>query len=82
MYVSHQALRILGGDRMTAAEQRQADEQLGRIVAALSRSRRRFRKVGQPESPPGASDSAHMLSQSARKECPAHYRPAPTGARR
>jgi hypothetical protein len=80
--VSHQALRILGGDSMTAAEQRQADEQLGRIVAALSRSRRRFRKVGQPDSPPGATDSVPLLSQSARKECPTRHRPAPTGARR
>jgi len=42
MYVSHQALRILAADRMTAAEQREADEQLGRIVAALSQSWRRF----------------------------------------
>jgi hypothetical protein len=42
MYVSHQALRILGRDRLTAAQQREADEQLGRMVAALTRSRRRF----------------------------------------
>jgi hypothetical protein len=41
MYVSHQALRILGRDSMTAAEQREADEQLGRIVVGLSWSRRR-----------------------------------------
>ena len=42
MYASYQALRILGADRMTAAEQRAADDQLGQIVAALSQSRRRF----------------------------------------
>ena len=42
MYVSNQALRLLARDRMTAAEQRAADDQLGRIVAALSQSRRRF----------------------------------------
>jgi hypothetical protein len=42
MYVSHQALRILAPDGMTAAEQREADEQLGRIAAALSRSRSQF----------------------------------------
>jgi hypothetical protein len=42
MYVSHQALRILARDRMTATEQRQADDQLGQIVAALARSGRRF----------------------------------------
>jgi hypothetical protein len=44
MYVSHQALRILAHDRMTAAEQREADAQLGQIVAALSLSWRRFGK--------------------------------------
>ena len=42
MYVSHQALRILAGDGMTTAQQREADDQLGRIIAALSRSGRRF----------------------------------------
>jgi hypothetical protein len=42
MYMSHQALRILARDRMTAAEQRAADDQLGRIAAALSVSLRRF----------------------------------------
>jgi hypothetical protein len=42
MYVSYQVLRVLAADGMTAAEQREADEQLGRLVAALSRSRRRF----------------------------------------
>jgi hypothetical protein len=42
MYVSYQVLRILAADRMTAAEQRQADDQVGRIAAALSQSRRRF----------------------------------------
>jgi hypothetical protein len=42
MYVSYQVLRILAGDRMTAAEQREADEQQGRIVAGLSQSRRRL----------------------------------------
>jgi hypothetical protein len=45
MYVSYQVLRILAADRMTAAEQRQADEQLGRIVAALSQSARRFARA-------------------------------------
>jgi hypothetical protein len=42
MYVSYQVMRILAADRMTAAEQRQADEQLGRIAAALSQSWCRF----------------------------------------
>jgi len=42
MYVSHQAMRTLSRDRMTAAQQREADEQLGRIAAALSPSRWRF----------------------------------------
>lgn len=103
MYVSYQVLRILAGDGVTTAEQRAADEELGRIVAALSRSRRRFaertralagalapagigstsfRKVGQPGSPPGASDSGPVLSQGARNDCPTQRRPASTGARR
>ena len=42
MYVSYQVMRSLAADRMTAAEQRQADEQLGRIVSALSQSGRCF----------------------------------------
>jgi len=42
MYMSHQALRTLSRDRMTAAQQREADERLGRIVAGLSWSRGRF----------------------------------------
>lgn len=47
MYVSYQVLRILAADRMTAAEQRLADEQLGRIAAALYQSQRRFaRRTG------------------------------------
>jgi hypothetical protein len=37
MYLSSQALRILAPGGLTAAEQREADEQAGRIVAALSR---------------------------------------------
>jgi hypothetical protein len=103
MYVSYQVLRSLAGDGMTAAEQREADEQLGRTVAALSRSRRRFaartralagalapaghgaagfRKVGQDDWPPAASDSVSMLSQGSRDGCPTQRRPAPTGARR
>jgi hypothetical protein len=81
MYVPHQALRVLAGDRLTTAQQREADAQLGRIVAALSRSRR-FRKVGQPVSPSTTGDSALLLSQGARKGCPAPRRPAATGARR
>jgi hypothetical protein len=42
MYVTYQVLRTLAADPLTATEQRQADEQLGRIVAALSQSWRRF----------------------------------------
>jgi hypothetical protein len=42
MFVSYQILRCLAPDGMTAAEQREADEQLGRIAAAVSQSRRRF----------------------------------------
>jgi hypothetical protein len=47
MYTSYQVLRILAGGGMTVAEQREADEQLGRFVAGLSRSAI-FRKVGRP----------------------------------
>jgi hypothetical protein len=82
MYVSHQALRILARERMTSAEQREADAQLGRIVAALARSGRRFRKVGQAGSPPGAGISSLTLSQGTRKDCLTQRRPAPAGARR
>jgi hypothetical protein len=82
MYLSHQALRILAGEGLTTAEQREADAQLGRIVAALSRRGRRFRKVGQAASPPGAGISLLTLSQGTRKDCPSQRRPAPAGARR
>jgi hypothetical protein len=42
MYISHQALRVMARDGMTPAEQRAADAQLGRIVAKMYQSRRRF----------------------------------------
>jgi hypothetical protein len=42
MYVPYQFLRVLAPDGITAAEQREADEQLGRMAAAVGRSRRRF----------------------------------------
>ena len=38
MYLPYQVLRALAPEGMTPAEQRVADEQLGRIAAGLSRS--------------------------------------------
>jgi hypothetical protein len=42
MYLSCQALRVLAPGGLTAAEQREADDQVGRIVAALSQPWRCF----------------------------------------
>lgn len=43
MYLSHQLMRGLSNERMTPAQQRAADEQLGRIAAAILRSAQRIR---------------------------------------
>jgi hypothetical protein len=42
MYVPYQFLRVLAPGGITAAEQREVNAQLGRMAAAVGRSRRRF----------------------------------------
>jgi hypothetical protein len=42
MYVTLMMLRALAPEDMTAAQQREADEQLGKAAAALARSRHRL----------------------------------------
>jgi hypothetical protein len=42
MYGSHLMLRALAPEDMTAAERREASEQLGKVAAALARGRRRL----------------------------------------
>jgi hypothetical protein len=42
VYATHLMLRALAPQDMTAAQQREASEQLGKVAAALARSRRRL----------------------------------------
>jgi hypothetical protein len=62
MYMTLVMLRALAPDDMTAAQQREADEQLGKVAAALARSRHRLagrvRTAATTRTPPGRLTAA------------------------
>lgn len=73
MYLSYQLLRNLAPQSITPAQQRAADEQLGRIAATLAR-RARADRHGAACKDSGAGNggrSAGRISKGDRELCPA-----------
>jgi hypothetical protein len=74
MYLSYQILGNLARREMTTAQQREADEQLGRVVAGLARRLRPER----PATPCGRTGAGHTGSL-ARRISKGSRNPACTG---